>query len=73
MRRLLTLVAGVGFASMLLGCHHTSGTCDCDKPGDYGSNYAPAGHAVLPGAIPAQPLPAAKDPGTTGMQKILEK
>jgi hypothetical protein len=73
MRRLLTSLASLGFAATLLGCHHTCGICDCDRPGDPCNYYAPSDHAAMPEAISAKPLPAATGQSNPGMQKVLEK
>ena len=78
MRRLLTLVAALGFASTLLGCHCTCGICDCDRNYDPCNYYAPCDHAVLPAPIGAVPtgsatLPAPTVTGGQSMQKVIEK
>jgi hypothetical protein len=42
MRRLLSSLAALGLVSVVLGCHHTAGMCDCDICNDM-CTYGPAG------------------------------
>jgi len=75
MRRLLTLLAALGFATSLLGCHHTCGICDCDRNNDPCNYYPACGCAVAPAPVPVPVAPTQlpASPGGSTMPKATDK
>jgi hypothetical protein len=60
MRRLLFSLSALGFLTVLAGCHHTAGACDCD--GGHGG-------AVISPASPIKPEPIKEMPKGTEIKK----
>jgi hypothetical protein len=62
MCRVLALLICLGLLSATAGCHHATGTCDCDDHSGPGGP-PPAHVAPVPAAAPTVVQPGAAAPG----------
>ncbi|HEV3236563.1 MAG TPA: hypothetical protein VGZ25_06215 [Gemmataceae bacterium] len=67
MRRLMFSLSALGFVTVMAGCHHTAGACDCEG-GPHGAIISPAS-PIKPEPIKEAPKEIKK---TSAVEETLE-